>query len=47
MWTELHVTQSTPIPESSYGFAEGSHLQLNGQRHSRSVAEDSISNKLK
>ena len=35
------------MAESSYGFTEGSFLQLNGQKHLRSVAEDLISNKQK
>ena len=33
------------MAESSFGFTEGSVLQLDGQKHSRSVAEDLISNK--
>ena len=31
----------------SFGFTEGSVLQLNGQKHLRSVEEDLISNKQK
>ena len=38
------VIQSTPLAEFNLGFAEGSFLQLNGQKHLRSVAEDLISN---
>ena len=33
--------------EFSFGFTEGSFLQLNGQKHLRSVAEDLINNKQK
>ena len=33
--------------EFSFGFTEGSFLQLNGQKHLRSVAEDLISDKQK
>ena len=39
------VIQSTPIADFSFGFAEGSFVLLNGQKHLRSVAEDLISNK--
>ena len=35
------------MAEFSFGFTEGSLLQLNGQKHLRSVAEDLISNKPK
>ena len=35
------------MAEFSFGFTEGSFLQLNGQKHLRSVAEDLISNKQK
>ena len=35
------------MAEFSFGFSEGSFLQLNGQKHLRSVAEDLISNKQK
>ena len=35
------------MDEFSFGFTEGSFLQLNGQKHLRSVAEDLISNKQK
>ena len=35
------------MAESSFGFTEGSFLQLNGQKHLRSVAEDLISNEQK
>ena len=35
------------MAEFSFGFAEGSFLQLNGQKHLRSVAEDLISNSQK
>ena len=35
------------MAESSFGFTEGSFLQLNGQKHLRSVAEDLIGNKQK
>ena len=35
------------MTESSFSFTEGSFLQLNGQKHLRSVAEDLISNKQK
>ena len=34
------VIQSTPMTELSFGFIEGSFLQLNGQKYLRSVAED-------
>ena len=34
------VIQSTPMAESGFGFTEGSFLQLNGQKHLRSVVED-------
>ena len=33
------------MAEFSFGFTEGSFLQLNGQKQLRSVAEDLISNK--
>ena len=45
--TEQTVIQSPPMAEFSFGFTEGSFLQLNGQKHLRSVAEDLISNKQK
>ena len=35
------------MAEFSFGFTEGSFLQLNRQKHLRSVAEDLISNKQK
>ena len=35
------------MAEFSFGFAEGSFLLLNSQKHLRSVAEDLISNKQK
>ena len=35
------------MAEFSFGFTEGSFLQLNDQKHLRSVAEDLISNKQK
>ena len=35
------------MAEFSFGFTEGSFLQLNGQKHLKSVAEDLISNKQK
>ena len=35
------------MAESSFGFTEGSFLQLNDQKYLRSVAEDLISNKQK
>ena len=35
------------MAEFSFGFTEGSFLQLNGQKHLRSVVEDSISDKQK
>ena len=41
------IIQSTPMVEFSFGFTEGSFLQLNGQKHLRSVEEDLISNKQK
>ena len=41
------VIQSTPMAEFSFGFIEGSFLELNGQKHLRSAAEDLISNKQK
>ena len=41
------VIQSTPMADFSFGFAEGSFLLLNGQKHLRSVAENLRSNKQK
>ena len=41
------LIQSILMAESSFDFTEGSFLQLNGQKHLRSVAEDLISNKRK
>ena len=41
------VVQSTPMAEFSFGFTEGSFMQLNGHKRLRSVAEDLISNKQK
>ena len=41
------VIQSTSMAGFSFGFAEGSFLLLNGQKHLRSVPEDLISNKQK
>ena len=41
------VIQSTLMADFSFGFAEGSFLLLNGQKHLRSVPEDLISNKQK
>ena len=41
------VIQSTPMAEFSFGFTEGSFLQLDGQKHLSSVAEDLISNNQK
>ena len=35
------------MAEVSFGFTEGSFLQLNGQQHLRSVAADLITNKQK
>ena len=35
------------MAESSFGITEGRFLQLDGQKHLRSVAEDLISNKQK
>ena len=35
------------MADFSFGFTEGSFLLLKGQKHSRSVAEDLISNKQK
>ena len=35
------------MAEFSFGFTEGSFLQLNSQKHLRSVEEDLISNKQK
>ena len=35
------------MAEFSFGFTEGSFLQLKGQNHLRSVTEDLISNKTK
>ena len=35
------------MAEFSFGFTEGSFLQLNGQKHLRSLAEDLISDKQK
>ena len=35
------------MAEFSFGFTVGSFLQLNGEKHSRSVAEDLISDKQK
>ena len=43
--TQQIVIQSTPISEFSFGFTEGNFLQLNGQKHLTSVAEDLISDK--
>ena len=43
--TKQTVIQSTLMAEFSFGFTEGSFLQLNGQKQLRSVAEDLISNK--
>ena len=45
--TQQIVNQSTPLAEFSFGFAEGSFLQLNGQKHLSSAAEDLIRNKQK
>ena len=45
--TEQAVIQSTQMADFSFGFAEGSFLMLNGQKHLRSVAEDLVSNKQK
>ena len=41
------VIQSTPMADFSFGFAEGSFLLLNDQKHLRSVPEDLIGNKQK
>ena len=41
------VIQSTPMADFSFVFAEGNFLLLNGQKHLRSVLEDSICNKQK
>ena len=41
------VIQSTPMADFSFGFIEGSFLQLNGRKNLRSVAEDLTSNKQK
>ena len=38
---------STAMAEFSFGFTEGSFLQLNSHKHLRSVAEDLIGNKQK
>ena len=35
------------MADFNFGFTEGSFLQLNGQKHLKSVAEDLISNKQK
>ena len=35
------------MAEFTFGFTNGSFLQLNGQKHLRSVTEDLISNKQK
>ena len=43
--TQQTVIQSTHMAEFSFGFCEDCLLQLNGQKHLRSVAEDLISNK--
>ena len=43
--THQTVIQSTPMADFSFGFAEGSFLLLNSQKHLRSVPEDLISNK--
>ena len=43
--TQQSVIQSAPVAEFSFGFTEGSFLQLSGQKHLRSVEEDLISNK--
>ena len=45
--SEWTLIQSTPMADFSFGFAEGSFLLLNGQKHLRSVAEDLRSNKQK
>ena len=45
--TKQTVIHSTPMADFSFGFTECSFLLLNGQKHSRSVAEDLISNKQK
>ena len=45
--TRQTVIQSTPMADFSFGFAEGSFLPLNGQKHLMSVAEDLTSNKQK
>ena len=37
--TKQTVITSTPMAEFGFGLAEGSFLQLNGQKHLRSVAE--------
>ena len=41
------MIQSTPMADFSFGFTEGRISLLNGQKHSRSVAEDLISTKQK
>ena len=41
------VIQSTPMADFSFGFAEGSFLLLNGQKHLRLVLADMASNKQK
>ena len=45
--TKQTVIQSTSMVEFSFGFTESSFLQLIGQKHLRSVAEDLESNKQK
>ena len=44
---QFSVIQPTPVAEFTFGLTEGSFLQLNGQKHLRSVAEDLVSNKQK
>ena len=41
------IFQSTPMAELSFGFSEDCLLQLDGQKQSRSIAEDLTSNKWK
>ena len=45
--TKQTVIQYTPVADFSFGFAECSFLLSNGQKHLRSVPEDSTSNKKK
>ena len=45
--TKQTLIRSTPMAEISFGLIEGRFLQLNGQKHLESVADDLIGNKQK